>query len=232
MPTSPDPFVQRITRLKADLVEQGRRVECMVETSVVAIFTRDQAKARWVIERDEVIDRADIEIEQAAVGLLTDIARVAVDIEPQLLRLVLMLVKVNNELERCADLAGDIAEQATAIDAQLSDRFRVMANSVVGISHEAVSAFEREDTGIARAVLESDDTVDAFETMILRDIQSGVAAGKVSVEYAFAVHLVSHLLERLGDHCTNIAEQVIYIATGKIVRHAGGQWTEPEAPPV
>ncbi|RMH24555.1 MAG: hypothetical protein D6693_09830 [Planctomycetota bacterium] len=232
MPTSTDPYTRRTARLKADLVEQGRRVERMVGAAVEAIFTGDRDRARWVVEHDSVIDKADVEIEQAAVNLLTDIARVEVHLEPPTMRLVLMIVKVNNELERCADLAGDVAEQTDAITAPLGDRFRVMANSVVGIAHDAVTAFDTLDTAVARAVLTADDTVDAFESLILREMQAGVADGSVSVEHAFAANHVAHLLERLGDHCTNIAEQVIYIATGKIVRHAGGQWSEPEEPPI
>ncbi len=235
MPTPTDPFQRRILRLKADLTEQGRRVERMVEAAVEAVFDRDRDKARWVIEHDAVIDRADVELEQAAVDLLTDIARATVDLEPRLLRLVLMIVKVNNELERCADLAGDIAEQIPALDTltdRPGDRFRVMANSVVGITRDSVSAFEREDTAVARAVLSSDDAVDEFERAILREMQHAVAAGAVGVEFAFATQTVANLLERIGDHCTNIAEQVIYIATGKIVRHAGGHWSEPVEPPI
>jgi len=234
MPHATEDYQRRILRLKADLSEQGRRVERMVESAVEAVFDHDLTKARWVMDHDRVIDRADIEIEQAVVTLLTEIARAPVNLEPRLMRLVLMIVKVNNELERCADLAGDIAEQVPVF-ASLSDRprdrFRVMANSVVGIVRDVVTAFNDEDVANAQAVLAADDAMDEFERAILHDMQQRLADGAVAVEFAFATTIVAHLLERLGDHCTNVAEQVIYIATGKIVRHLEGHWTEPEEPP-
>jgi phosphate transport system protein len=105
-----------------------------------------------------------------------------------------------------------------------------MANSVIGILDGAVQCLERVDTRLARTVLMSDDAVDAFEQAIIREVQQGVADRIFTVDFAFAVSSVATMLDRVDDHCTNIAEQVIYVATGKIVRHQGGQWSEP-APP-
>lgn len=235
MPNTLEVFERRIARLRADMVEQGRRVERMVEGAVEAIFEMDQSKADWIISHDSVIDRADVEIERAAVDLLTDIARTAVDLPERLLRLLLMIVKVNNELERTADGAVTIAEQVATFQAladEPSGRFRVMANSAVGIVRDTVTCFERQDTKLAQAVLASDDTMDEFERAILLEMQQRVAAGDANVEFAFATNIVANELERIGDHCTNVAEQVIYIATGKIVRHMEGHWTEPEEPPI
>ena len=233
MPISLEDFEKRIARLRADIVEQGRRVERIVETAIECLFERDQTKADWVIDRDSVIDRADVEIEQAAVDLLGAIARTAVELPAKQLRLVLMIVKVNNELERSADLAGEIAEQVAlfkTLPCQPSKRFRVMANSVVGIVRDTATCLERVDTQIAQSVLANDDTMDRFEEAILREMQQGVADGSVTVEFAFATNIVANHLERIGDHCTNIAEQIIYIATGQIVRHQKGQWSQPQEP--
>lgn len=233
MPIELEVFEKQIARLKADIVEQGRRVERMVEASIESLYDHDQAKADWVIEHDAIIDCADVEIERAAVDLLCDIARTAVDLPAKQLRLVLMIVKVNNELERCADLASDIAEQVgnfSTLPTEPSRRFRVMANSVVGIVRDTATCLERVDTKIAQSVLASDDTMDRFEQAILHEMQQGVAAGSVPVEFAFAANIVANHLERIGDHCTNIAEQIIYIATGQIVRHMKGQWSEPQDP--
>lgn len=234
MPNTLEVFERRIARLRADMVEQGRRVERMVEGAVEAVFEKDKAKAEWIIEHDSVIDRADVEIERAAVDLLSDIARAAVELPAEQLRLLLMIVKVNNELERAADGAVTIAEQVAVFESlsdEPSGRFRVMANSAVGIVRDTVTCFEQENTRLAQAVLASDDTMDEFERAILLEMQQRVAGGVINVEFAFATNIVANELERIGDHCTNVAEQVIYIATGKIVRHMEGHWTEPEEPP-
>lgn len=233
MSMSLETFQRRIARLRSDLAEQGRRVERLVEAAVESVFNFDPAEAEWVISHDADIDRADVEIERAAVDLLADIARVSVELPARQLRLVLMIVKANNELERIADGAVAIAEQTPALHTlpgAPSARFHVMANSAVGIVRDTITCFQREDTAIARSVLASDDTMDEFERAILREMQQAVADGACHVEFAFATNIVANELERIGDHCTNIAEQVIYIDTGKIVRHMKGRWSEPREP--
>ena len=233
MPTSPEAFERRIARLEADLVEQGRRVVKMLEASVAAVFDRDADQARWVVEHDALIDKADVDIERAAVSLLTDIAREASDLGPEILRMILTVVKVNNEYERIADCSVNIAERVSEFDSLAEAPppvFRVMANSVIGIVQNTNTALERLDNDLARVVLASDDTVDEFEERLLRDVQQALCAGEIQSDSACALHNVAIQLERIGDHCTNVAEQVIYVTTGKIVRHAAGHWTDPQTP--
>ncbi len=232
MATGAETYRQRIARLKADLVEQSVRVQRMVEASVEAVFGADTDKGKWVEEHDDVIDRADVEIERAAVGLLTELAAVSCELDPADLRLILTIVKANNEFERVADEAVHIAERVEIFKAvgPPPDRYRVMANSVIGILETVSNAFEAGDIELARVVLASFDTVDQFERAIIREMQQGLVEKAVEVDFAVAVHSVTSSLERIDDHCTNIAEQVIYVGTGKIVRHAGGHWREPESP--
>ncbi|MFG0276008.1 MAG: phosphate signaling complex protein PhoU [Phycisphaerales bacterium] len=233
MPLSPKAFEQRTLRLKADMAEQGRRVQAMLESSIEALFDGDRAKAQSVIDRDSLIDKVDVDIERAAVSLLCDATKEAANITEDQLRMVLTVVKVNNELERIADSAVIVAERVLAeaeLPGGLPPVFRMMANSVIGIVQGANDCFDRLDTDGARVVLASDDTVDAFEQQILRDAQQRFAAGEIDGEVAFAMHTIAAELERVGDHCTNIAEQVIYVVTGKIVRHTEGHWTAPESP--
>jgi len=233
MTITAETFAHRLAQLRADLVAQGRRVERVVETAVDAVFSLDMEKATWVTEHDAVIDRSDIELERAAVALLTDAAHASINIEAKQMRLVLMSVKVNNELERIADGGVDIAEQTPALSASpdpLPETFRVMGNSVVGVLHDANTAFERLDADLANMVLASDDTIDQFEAALMREAHQQLAAGAIDAERAFAMHSVAHQLERMGDHCTNIAEQVIYVSSGAIVRHTGGRWSAPTQP--
>jgi len=226
-------FAHRLAQLQADIVEQGRRVERVVQSALDAVFQRSPEEARWVVEHDAIIDKADVEIERALVALLTEAAKASVDLTPHQIRLSLTCVKINNELERIADGAVDIAERFDALNhsqAPLPETFRVMGNSVVGMLRDANAALEKLDPALAQAVLQCDDAVDEFEAELLRDAQRRLAAGQIDAERAFALHTIAHTLERMGDHCTNIAEQVIYVATGAIVRHTGGRWSEPVAP--
>lgn len=229
MPTTPQGFRARIDRLKADLVDQGRRVQALLESSIEAVFEFDANRAAAVITADDAIDRVDVAIEKASVRLLTDATNEHAALEAAELRAVLTIVKVNNELERIADAAVAIAERVQTIEAlnrTIPQTFRVMANSVVGILRDAVTALERRDAALAKVVLQSQDTVSAFKAEILRDAEQRIASGEMSVDFAFALHELASQCELMADHCTNIAEQVIYSATGAIVRHTEGHWSE------
>lgn len=233
MAPTPDEYIQRIDRLKADMGEQGRRVAAMLDQAIEAVFARDAAACKKVIDADSVIDRVDVEVERAAVKLLGEIAREEAAISDDRLRMVLTIVKVNNELERIADGAVDIAEMRESLacfEDEIPKAFRVMANSVIGLLHSTVRSFENLDTDLARSVLASDETVDEFERVILRDAQKALAEGALDLDAAFALHAMAGRLEIINAHSCNIAEQIIYVATGAIVRHQGGHWSEPTLP--
>lgn len=228
---------QLIEALHADLVAQGRRVALLIEQSVEALWARDRAKAQRVIDEDELIDREDVRIEKDAVRLLTRALRSGAgdDIGESDVRMVLTIVKVNNEFERIADMAVAIAERhetLTSLDGPPPARFRVMANSVIGIMQTTNRAFEQRDIERAQLVLASDETTERFEEAILREVEEMLASGKMSVDYALALHTVASSLKRMADHCTNVAEQVIYVESGKIVRHQVDHWTKPQEPGV
>jgi phosphate transport system protein len=227
MPTTPGGFAERLARLKADLIEQGRRVQSLLETSFDAVFTADAGRAAHVVAGDDVIDRDDVEIEKAAVQLLTDATGAGAQIDARQLRGVLTIAKVNNELERIADSAVSIAERIDGGGAlTVPDTFRVMANSVVGILRDVNRALDHMDPKLARVVLQSEDCVGDFKDAILRDAETRIAAGTMTVDAAFLLHEFASQCERIADHCTNIAEQVIYSATGAIIRHSEGHWHE------
>lgn len=235
------PLGDRLHALKADLVEQGRHVQRIVEAAVQSIFEKDSSLAEKVVNEDEVIDRVDIRIERAAVSLLTDSMELcsaggadgAPPLSPYQIRMILTIVKVNNELERIADLAVAMVTRMSAwvkLPGDPPRRFRVMANSVIGMIEHSIMALDAMDTNAARLVLASDDATEAFRQAILRENEEELAGGNRSAEYAFALNRVAAAIARMADHCTNIAEQVIYVETGKIVRHTEEQWTEPSEP--
>lgn len=233
MPATPDAFATRINRLKADLVSQARRVQALVEASCEAVFGRDLEAAKRAILMDEPIDHVDVEIEKATVQLLYDATNVGAALRPEQVRMVLTIVKVNNELERIADAGVTLCELVPPIAAQnlpLADTLRVITNSVVGIIRDTGSALDRGDATLARIVLASEDAVEAFKKAILREAQVHVSTGKLSVDMAFLIQELTNLCEIMAEHCTNIAEQILYASSGTIVRHMGGHWEEVPRP--
>lgn len=229
MPGSPDSFTARITRLKADLVSQARRVQSLVEAACESLFVRDLEAAQRAISMDEPIDRVDVEIERAAVALLTDATAAGAALRPEQLRTILTIVKVNNELERIADAGVNLSELVGLLvsrNVPLPETLRVITNSVVGIIRDAGTSLDRSDAALAKIVLASEDAVEEFKKAILREAQVQVSTGKMSVDAAFLLQEATHLCEIMAGHCTNIAEQVLYATTGTIVRHMGGHWEE------
>lgn len=229
MPLTPETFASRAARMKADLAEQSRRVQGLLETAFDAAFGGDVSAAKRAIAMDEVIDRVDVDLEKAAVQLLTEATREGAQLAPEQLRLVLTIVKVNNELERIADAGVAVAESVPSLVAQktmLPDTLRVITNSVVGILRDASSSLERNDPNLAKIVLASEDAVEEFKKAILRDLTSQVASRTMTVELAFRLQELTGRCEAMAAHCTNIAEQALYLSTGKIVRHMGGHWEE------
>ena len=229
MPTTTEGFAKRLELLRAAIAEQGHRVQNILEAAFEAAFAKDPAKAALVQAQDDVIDRVDVEVEKAAVALLTDATHENAKLDASQLREVLTIVKINNELERIADAAVDIAERAESLkmnNGQIPETFRVMANSVVGILRDATQSYNRSDARLAKVVLQSEDAVEAFMVAIVKDAERQIASGKMTVDFAFCLHQIANECCSVADHCTNISEQVIYSVTGAIVRHLEGGWVE------
>ena len=221
-------FQIRLEDLRMEISRQGVRVLEQATKAVDCYFDHDRTKAEEVVEIEAMVDTVDIEIEKQCIPLLALGQR-----DPHSIRSVLTIVKVNNEFERIGDCAVTIAE--ATLDprrktSNLPDTYRVMANSVLGMIRDANRALSKSDPVLARRVLDFDDTVDRFKVEILRDAQARVSDGTLAVDGAFRILAVTKSLERIADHCTNVCEQVIYLETGKIVRHDSEGWTEPEEP--
>ena len=221
-------FNDQLAHLRNDIVAQGDRVLDITLKAVESYFDGDRVKAALVIAADEEVDRVDVEIERASIRLLA----MGVTDEKSI-RSVLTIVKVNNELERVADCAVDIAEAVLSdvqLPARIPDVFRVMANSVIGMLRDTNRALAAGNTSLAQQVLLFDDTVASFRTQLLRTAQEQVAAGALPVDYAFRLLTITKSIERIADHCTNVCEQVIYLHAGLIVRHRPEGWSKPLPP--
>lgn len=233
MPGSDAPIDQRVAKLHEMLVEQGEAVQDLVERAVQAVFEKDAEAAAKVIADDEAIDNRDVEIERHAVSILSDAVGTVSEMTPYDVRMILTIVKVNNELERIADLAVGVADRIAPFRELSTDppaKFRVMANSVIGIVSNTKVALSMRDVEVARVVLSTDDATEMFRNAILREVEVNLAAGEHTPDYALTLSKVAYLLGRIADHCTNVAEQVIYVETGKIVRHMDNAWSEPMDP--
>jgi phosphate transport system protein len=221
-------FDSSLAKLRQDIVAQGDRVLDITLKAVECYFDGDRTKAALAIAADEEIDRVDVEIERASIPLLA----MGVTDEKSI-RSVLTIVKVNNELERVADCAVDIAEAVGSevpLPARIPDAFRVMANSVIGMLRDSNRALADGNTNLAQQVLLFDDTVAMLKKQLMMSAQEQVAAGTLPVEYAFRLLSITKSIERIADHCTNICEQVIYLHAGLIVRHRPEGWSKPLPP--
>jgi phosphate transport system protein len=233
MSITPEQFADRLERIRTRLVEQGELVEELAEETFIALYSRDTESASALMLRDDEVDQTDIEIERDAVDLLTLAARNSCQIEPNQIRSLLTAVKVNNEIERIADSITAIAQLIITLGDRTSPfpkTTRVMTNSIVGVVRDTVRAFEHTDAEKAMGVLACEGNTLAFHELITRDAEVRVADGRMGVDTAFSLHAIINQAVLMGDHCTNIAEQVIYEATGTIVRHTTAGWVEQNLP--
>ncbi len=223
---------KQIESLTQDLVLQGTRVQRQLEASFEALFQRSSAKAAEAAKLDDEVDAVDVALEQRAVSLLTGLTRTSSGVTEAELRWILTIVKINNELERIADAGVDVTsfvDQNSTV--AFPETFRIMANSVIGVLRDVNASFARKDPTLAKIVLQSQHAIARFKIEVVRDAEKKIAAGTMNVEFAFRLHEVAGLCELIADHCTNIAEQVIYASTGAIVRHTQACWIETSRKP-
>ncbi len=226
MSTPPDEFTTELKRLGDEIIVQGRRVQDLLEDAIEVLFEADAERAPTIVAADDEVDRVDVQIEHAAVRLLGLMRKMS----EREVREILTIVKTNNELERIADCAVNIAQEVESFSTLSSTPppvFRVMANSVVAMVRDCTRSLEERDTKLARLVLHADDAVDEFKKQIVRQTEGKLAEGELDIEFALSLIAVSTDLERIADHATNICEQVIYLETGLIVRHGLEGWGEP-----
>jgi len=211
-------FQEELDQLKSRLLEMGGLAEDRMRTAVRALVDRDPALVDAVLTGDTPVNQLHIEIDSRCVKLLALHQPMAVD-----LRVVLSAVKINTDLERVGDLAVNIAEAAVRYLAhspvkELIDIPR-MADIAHGMLRDALDAFVRRDTQLAQEVLNADDALDALKTQVFRELLTYMLQDPHKIEPSLDLILVSRHLERIGDHATNIAEDVIFMVSARDVRH-------------
>ena len=214
-------FQEELEQLKARLLEMGGIAEEQVRLAVKGLVHRDRDLVARVLTGDDPLNALHIEVDNRCFTLLALYQPMAVD-----LRAIVAAVKINTDLERVGDLAINISEAAQRYVAhppvkKLIDIPR-MANIAQGMLRDALDAFVRRDTALAKAVLDKDDTLDALKTQVFRELLTYMLQDPATIEPALDLILISRHLERIGDHATNIAEDVIFMVSAKDVRHHAG----------
>jgi len=209
---------REIEGLKKEILSLGAMVELSVREATLAIETGDEVLARNVIEKDVKIDQKEVEVEESCLKVLALHQPVAID-----LRFIIAVLKINNDLERVGDLAVNIAERAAFLATQpkvsVSLDFAGMANKAQLMLKESLDALVNMSADLAREVCASDDEIDTMNRQMYLIVQDGIRQHPEQLESLIHLLSASRHLERIADHATNIAEDVIYMIEGEIVRH-------------
>jgi phosphate transport system protein len=211
-------FQEELDQLKMRLLEMGGAAEEHVRLAIRGLVDRDSELIERVLISDERINSLHIEIDSRCFTLLALHQPMAAD-----LRTIVAAVKINTDLERVGDLAVNIAEAARRYATHPPVKKLIDIPRMAGIAQEmlrdALDAFVRRDVALAQDVLNEDDRLDSLKTQIFRELLTYMLQDPSTIEPALDLILVSRHLERIGDHATNIAEDVIFIVSAKDVRH-------------
>ncbi len=211
-------FHEELEALKQTLLAMGGLVEDQIRRVMRALLERDDVIAQEVIDRDRQVNAYDIEVDEQCVNLLALHQPAAGD-----LRFITTAMKIVTDLERIGDQAVNIAQRALELnrEPQLKPYIDLprMADKAQRMVKESLDAFVARDTALARQVCAEDAEVDALKEQIFRELLTFMMEDPRTVSRSIRVILISRFLERVADHATNIAEMVIYLVEGKMVRH-------------
>jgi phosphate transport system protein len=211
-------FDEELKHLKEMVLNMGALVEASIRDSVKSLVERNNELAKAVIEGDHKINRFDVEIDEECIKLIALMQPKAGD-----LRFITTAMKITTDLERMADNAVNIAERALELNTEplLKPYIDIphMSQIAQGMTRDALDAFVSHDKKLAMDVINRDDEVDDLKYGIFEELVSYMVRDPQTVSRAMKITLIAQYLERIADHATNIAEMVIYLAAGKIIRH-------------
>jgi phosphate transport system protein len=211
-------FIEALEDLQGRLLEMAGLVESAIHRSVSSLAERDEAQAREVLHNEARINQLEIEIDNCAVRLLALHQPMASD-----LRFLTAAIKINSDLERMGDLAVNIVERSLSLMHQppvnpLID-IPQLARLVESMVRKSLDAFVKRDPELARGVLLSDDAVDDLRDAIYQELIAFMQKDPSTISRALDLLFVARNLERIADHATNIAEDVLFLVQGVDVRH-------------
>ena len=214
-------FDEELGGLKEKILLMGSKVEEAIRLAMKSLVGRDSKLARQVIQSDRDVNDLEIEVDEVCHRLLALHQPMASD-----MRFITSAMKINSDLERIGDLAVNIAERALTLNevAPLKPFIDIprMANIAQEMVKVALDSLVNKDADAAKKVCERDDEVDNLNDQIIRELISYMLEDRANIKRALDLILVSRYLERVADHATNVAEDVIYMVKGKDIRHRRG----------
>jgi phosphate transport system protein len=209
---------EELMHLKEKILKMGAMVEISIKDSVNALVERDNELAKKIIEKDHQVNTLDVEIDEESIRLIALRQPKAGD-----LRFITTAMKITTDMERMGDLAVNIAERALELNEEpiLKPYIDIprMREIAQGMTRDALDAFVRKDKKLAMDVIMRDDEVDDLKHEVLKELAFFMVQDPTTVTRAMKISFVAQYLERIADHATNIAEMVIYLVEGKIIRH-------------
>lgn len=211
-------FVEDLDLLTTKLLEMSSLVEAAIQRSISAVIHKDGSAAEEVFRNEARINEIEIEIDEFATNLLALQQPMAAD-----LRLIVAALKINTDLERMGDLSVNIAERAQSLMAEPVIKPMIdiphIASLVQSMVRKSLDAFVNRDADMARSVLASDDAVDKLRTASYHELISFMEKDPQNIRQALDLLTVTRNLERIADHSTNVAEDVLFLVKGIDVRH-------------
>jgi phosphate transport system protein len=211
-------FEEELTRLKEKILKMGALVEAQIASSIKALVERDTDLARQTIQNDHQVNAMDVEIDEECIRLLALYQPAARD-----LRFITTAMKITTDLERMSDLSEDICERAIELSEEplLKPYIDIprMAEAAQKMVRETLDAFVNKDAVLARKVCSEDQFIDDLTHQIFRELLSYMVEDQTTISRSIRISFVAKYIERIGDHATNIAEMVVYLVEGKIIRH-------------
>ncbi|HTN44566.1 MAG TPA: phosphate signaling complex protein PhoU [Nitrospiria bacterium] len=211
-------FDEELATLKEKILRMGAMVEEQITNAIKALVERDTDLARHVIENDHRVNAMDVQIDEDCLRLIALHQPMAGD-----LRFLTTAMKISTELERMSDLAENISERSIELneEPQLKPYIDIprMAQEALRMVKESLDAFVNRNSELARSVCKADDVIDDLNHQIFRELLSFMIEDPQTTTRAIRISFISKYLERIADHATNIAELVVYLVEGKIIRH-------------
>lgn len=211
-------FEKELSDLKEKVLKLGSMVEKAISGSIKSLVERNSALAAEVIDKEPQVNTLDVEIDEECIRLIALRQPRAGD-----MRLITTAMKITTDLERIGDLAVDMCERALELneEPQLKPYIDIprMAEIAQGMVKDALDAFVKRDSALAREVLTRDDMVDNLNYQVFNELLFFMIQDPKTVSRAVKITYISKYLERIADHATNIAEMVVYLVEGKIIRH-------------
>lgn len=211
-------FEEELTEIKEKVIRLGGIVEKQIADAINCLVERNSQLAEEVIERDHVVNGLEVDIDELCLKVLATRQPAASD-----LRLITTAIKVITDLERIGDEAVNISERAVELNREQPLKPFIdlprMAEASQKMLKDSLDAFINRDTKLAAKVLAEDDFVDDLYKQIVRELLSFMTEDPQTITRAMKVMFIAKYLERIGDHATNIAEVVIFMVKGKVVRH-------------